>query len=138
MKVTGSGILAALLLAGAIHADWHLAREHEHGALSGAHPQHWLLGVLVFGLLGLFLSRRPAAERWRTSALVIAGGAVLGQIVEPLAEMISSGLSADWLVQGPRWTAFGEFFAAGLMAFLVTMAWRVPAAGELGSGPAGD
>lgn len=114
----------AVLLAAAIHADWHLARAGHHGSLSGDWAQHWVMAVPVFALLAHLVERESSAARWRESVWVIVGGAVAGQLLEPLAEMLTGGMGWSWLVQGPRWTAFAEFMAAGFATFLLVMAWK--------------
>ena len=123
-------MLAALLLAAAIHVDWHLARPGHHSDLSGHWAQHWLLGIPVFGLLALYESRRLGQYRWRSSAGLILVGAFLGQVLEPLSELFD----APWgyAFSAIRWTAFAEFMAAGLLTFLVVMAWRERATREAG------
>ena len=124
MKPRSAAILAAVLLAGAIHVDWHLARPEHHARLSGGFSQHWLLAVPVFGILAAIISTSPATRRWRNGALWIGGGALLGQIVEPLGEVLIYRLPWGQLVVGIRWTAFAEFMAGGMLTFLVIMAWR--------------
>ena len=120
-------VLAGFLLAGAIHADWHLARPGHHTDLSGHWAQHWLLAIPVFALLANYLSRQPSQQRWRGSALLILAGAFLGQVLEPLSELW--GAPWSYAFSGIRWTAFAEFMAAGLLTLLVVMAWKEGAMG---------
>lgn len=126
-----AGCLAALLLAGAVHADWHFARPH-HFRLSGDWSLHWLFGVAVFAGLGLYLSKTAPGLRWRRSALLIGAGLFIGQILEPLGEGISVGTPLSELRNGSRWTFFSEFLGAGLLAFLLVMAWRERAGRPVG------
>jgi len=124
----GFRVVAAILLAGAIHVDWHLARPGHHSDLSGHWAQHWLLGIPVFALLAVYLSRQPSQHRWRSSAVLILAGGFLGQILEPLSELW--GAPWSYAFSGIRWSAFGEFMAAGLLTFLVIMALREPGPGS--------
>ncbi|HTL04271.1 MAG TPA: hypothetical protein VL241_00870 [Gemmatimonadales bacterium] len=122
-----SRICSALLLAAAIHLDWHLSRAHDHGRLSGNWPLHWLIALPIFAGLALRLSREPAAVRWRDSVWVILGGFLVGQVLEPLFEVLTDGVGWDWMLHGPRWIACAEFLAAGCLTHLLVMAWRAPA-----------
>lgn len=128
MTAGGTRVLAALLLAAAIHVDWHLARPGHHSDLSGHWAQHWLLGIPVFALLALHESRRPSRYRWRSSAVLILVGVFLGQVLEPLSELF--GAPWSYAFSGIRWTAFSEFMVAGLLTFLAVMAWREPGTGN--------
>jgi len=112
------------LLAAAIHADWHLSRPGHHGRLSGDWPGHWIVAVPLFALIALLVSRQPAAARWREAAWVIVGGVVLGQLLEPLFEVLADGVGWSWMLLDIRWTAFAEFMAAGFVTFLLGMAWK--------------
>lgn len=131
MTPRSARVLAALLLAAAIHVDWHLARPGHHSDLSGHWAQHWLLGIPVFALLALHESRWPSRYRWRSSAVLILVGVFLGQVLEPLSELF--GAPWSYAFSGIRWAAFAEFLAAGLLTFLVVMAWREPGSQEPGN-----
>ena len=131
MKPRSAGVLAAFLLAAAIHVDWHLARPGHHSELSGHWAQHWLLGIPVFALLALYEAHRPSRDRWRNSAVLILVGVFLGQVLEPLSELW--GAPWSYAFSAIRWAAFAEFMTAGLLTFLVVMAVKEPAAAELGS-----
>ncbi|HEV8600038.1 MAG TPA: hypothetical protein VGQ69_11805 [Gemmatimonadales bacterium] len=130
MKPRNARVLAAFLLAAAIHVDWHLARPGHHSELSGHWAQHWLLGIPVFALLALYETRLPSRDRWRSSAVLILVGVFLGQILEPLTELW--GAPWSYTFSAIRWTAFAEFMAAGLLTFLVVMAVKGPGGTELG------
>ena len=117
---------STVLLAAAIHADWHLSRPGHHGGLSGDWPLHWVSAVPVFALIAWLVSRQPAAARWRAAACVIVGGAVVGQLLEPLFEVLTDGVGWRWLLLNIRWAAFAEFLAAGFLTFLLGMAWKSP------------
>lgn len=113
-----------ILLATSIHLDWHLARSGSHGSLSGHFAQHWVFALPIFALLAVGIWRRPQGEQWQAAAWIIGIGVLIGQVLEPLYEMLESGLSWRWLVQALRWTAFAEFLAAGLGTLVLLLAWR--------------
>jgi hypothetical protein len=114
-------LLVGLLLAVAIHADWHLARSHGH-RLSGAWAQHWLVGMPVFAFIALYVARTGPLDTWRASARLIGAGIFLGMVLEPLAEALLYNQPLSALEWPARWTAFSEFGAAGLLTYLWVMA----------------
>ncbi len=109
-----------LLLAVAIHIDWHMARKLDI-RLSLGWPYHWLLGALLFVGAAWFVAARWPADAWSASALNLGLGAFVGQVLEPLGEVIYYGLPLARIWTAARWTAFAEFMAAGLMAYVVVM-----------------
>ena len=113
----------AALLAAFIHGDWHLARPGPHGSLSGHFAQHWLVAIPIFAVLAVVISRRPQGERWRHTAWIIGLGVLIGQILEPVYEVLVDRLSWSWLLQALRWTAFAEFLAIGLSVLVLVLAW---------------
>jgi hypothetical protein len=56
------------------------------------------------------------------SAVIIAGAAFLAQVVEPLWEFLVGGATFEWAFGAPRQVAFATYLAAGLVAFVVTIA----------------
>ena len=116
-----ASMVSVVILAVAIHADWHLARGHDHGRLSGDVALHWVLALPVFAVLAALVSRGAANQRWHRSAWIVGGGVLVGQVLEPLTEWLTDGVTWRWMVNGPRWTAFAEFMAAGLLTFLGVM-----------------
>jgi hypothetical protein len=115
----------AVLIGVAIHVDWHLARAHDHGGLSGGLPYHWLLAVPIFALAAWHLTRRfdrpvPAAS------ITIWVGMLLGQGVEPLSEILFFDASFAEAFAPDRLAAFAAFMTAGIAAYVV-VAWRLRA-----------
>lgn len=109
-----------LILAAVIHFDWHVARPtHTRFALGWSY--HWLLGTLVFAVAAWFVAGRWPTDGWFPSALNVMLAVFVGQILEPLGEILLYRLPFDRMVNGARWTAFAEFMAAGLMTYLVLM-----------------
>ncbi len=114
-------LLVGLLLAVAIHADWHLARSHGH-RLSGEWAQHWLVGMPVFAFIALYVARTWPQDTWRAGARLLGAGIFLGMVLEPLAEALLYNVPLSALEWPARWTAFSEFGAAGLLTYLGVMA----------------
>jgi hypothetical protein len=110
-----------LVLAVLTHVDWHIARPH-HLRLSLDWDYHWLLGVLVFGWAARYVRRRWPTQLWEASALNLALAALGAQIVEPVAEGLYYFHRWTPPTDPLRWTAFAQFFAAGLLAYLGVMA----------------
>jgi len=112
-------IPVALLLAVAIHVDWHLARHH--GRLSGAWPYHWVVAVPIFAAAGWFLATRSADRLLMVGLSTVALAAFLAQVLEPLGEYVLY----DWPLRqgfGPeRLRAFGLFLGVGLVSCAAAM-----------------
>jgi hypothetical protein len=106
----------ALVLAVAIHVDWHLARHH--GRLSAAWPYHWVLALPVFGLAGWYVARRWADGLALVSVTTLGLAVLLAQVLEPLGEYAFF----HWPLHegfGPqRLQAFGLFLIVGLVAYV--------------------
>jgi len=103
----------ALLLSVAIHVDWHLARPGHHSGLSFGLPYHWLLALPLFAGLWLLARRHWANELAKVLPIVLVLGVLLGQGLEPFAEMITSPPHQPFQ-SAERWRAFVEFMLAGL------------------------
>ena len=106
----------SLLLGLSIHLDWHLAR-HEHDGRSLGWDAHWLLAIPIFALAAWFIARRwpPPDNPWRPAALTVALGILLGQVIEPLAEIIHYHATLAEELEPARLTAFAEFTVTGLV-----------------------
>ena len=109
-------IPVALILAVAIHVDWHLARPHDHGGLSGGLALHWLLAIPVFALAAWYISRR-FVRAGMASIVTIGVAVVLGQIVEPLGEHVLLQDPLSEVFAAPRVMAFLTFLATGLLTY---------------------
>lgn len=110
-----------LLLAAALHLDWHLARPQD-SRLSLDWSYHWLAGVFTLAAAAWFVARKWPADSWAASALNLTLAVTAAQLLEPLGQAILYGLPLSRVLSGARWTAFAEFMAAGLMSYLVVMA----------------
>jgi hypothetical protein len=107
-------IRTILLLAVAVHLDWHVGRA-EHFRLSLGWPYHWLMGVPGVGLAAWYAARRW--ERLVVPFLLNVGVAlVLGQLIEPVLEALVYGDTLASVFPVDRWRIFVEFTAAGLLA----------------------
>jgi hypothetical protein len=109
-------IPVALILAAAIHVDWHLARSHDHGELSGGLTLHWLIAIPVFALAAWHISRR-FVRAGMASIVTIGVAVVLGQILEPLGEYVFLQDPLSEVFAAPRVMAFLAFLAVGLVTY---------------------
>lgn len=107
-----------LLLAAAIHFDWHVARPH-HFRLSLGWSHHWVLAIPVFGAAAWFVTAGWPTAVWRASAINLGAAAVVGQVIEPLGEVVYSRLPVMHVLKGTRWVTFAEFASAGLATYAV-------------------
>ena len=110
-------IWATLLIAVIVHVDWHFGRGHDHH-LSLSLRYHWMLGLVAFFLLALFCARK-----WPRNAVVAALvngilGLFIGQIVEPLLEVVLYRVPVANGFTGERWAVFGQFGAAAVVGLL--------------------
>jgi len=110
----------AVLLAVAIHVDWHMARP-AHDSLSLGWRYHWLFAIPVFAVAGWYAVRRWPAEPLRPAALSIALAAFLGQVVEPFGEIVFAGQSAEGAFGAQRLAAFLLFMAFGVVTCWVVL-----------------
>ena len=112
----------SLLLGVALHVDWHLAR-HEHDGRSLGWDAHWLLAIPIFALAAWYIARRwpPPDNPWRPAALSVALGILLGQVIEPLAEIIHYQATLAEELKPARLTAFALFTATGLVTMGLTL-----------------
>ena len=113
----------ALLLGLSIHVDWHLAR-HEHDGRSLGWDAHCLVAIPIFALAAWYLARRwpPPANPWRPAALSVALGILLGQVIEPLAEIIHYQATLADELEPARLTAFAAFTVTGLVTMGLALA----------------
>ena len=110
----------SLLVAVAIHLDWHLARPLHH-RLSLHWSYHWALTASIFALAGWLVARMHHPSRWRHAVLVLLGGVVIGQIVEPVLESIIYANVLGFAVEPERWAAFFRTLAAAVPAYAVAV-----------------
>ena len=103
--------VVSLLLAAAIHTDWHFARP-EHHRLSLGLAWHWLLAVPVFALVAWYVARAWPGRLLRASLWIVGGAVLLAGVLEPAFEYFVGGAPFDW--------AFGHARTFALLAFVVT------------------
>ena len=112
-----------LLLAVAIHADWHAARPAlHHHRLSFGLEQHWLLAVPVFALAAAWVHRRWPGRLLAASAANLGLAAFGAQVLEPLGEQAWYFHRLGLGVVPARWAAFLAFMAVGIAAYALTLA----------------
>lgn len=110
---------AAVLLGIGIHVDWHLARHH--GRLSAAWPWHWALALPLFAVAAWYVARRWPDATGRVSVGTIAAGVLLGQVLEPIGELVFYGWSLGESFGPERLGAFTWFVGAGLATYLAML-----------------
>jgi hypothetical protein len=118
-KVSAS--LVSLVLAAAIHTDWHFARP-EHHRLSLGLPWHWLLAIPVFALAAWYVARVWPTQVLQASIAILAGGIVMGAVLEPAFEYFLGGATREWAFGAERNMAAATFVGTGLLAYLATLA----------------
>jgi hypothetical protein len=111
-------IILSVLLAVALHVDWHLARPLHH-RLSLEWSHHWLATAGVFLIVGCIIARSWPEHRWRMAAAVVALSAVLAQLVEPVLESLVYDHILAYDVEPARWVAFFKSISAGAVAIII-------------------
>jgi hypothetical protein len=115
-----SAVLISLLLATAIHTDWHFARP-EHHRLSLGLSWHWMLAAPAFAMVAWYVSRMWRG-RVRSASLWIVGGAVLlAGVLEPAFELFVGGATVEWTFGAVRTCALLAFVATGLVAYIAVL-----------------
>ena len=104
----------AVLIGVAVHADWHLARHGDR--LSGGLALHWLLAIPVFAFVAWYMHRRFAGSMI-AAAWTITLGLLLGQVVEPLTEVLFMGETWADVLAPERSSAFTLFLVVGIATF---------------------
>lgn len=119
-KAKLAALLLSLLLASALHIDWHLARPAHYG-LSLAWPYHWVATGILFGLTGWLIARKWPALRWRLGAVVFLAAILLAQGVEPLLEVLLDEGRLGYEVEPARWSALGRALGAATPAYWIAI-----------------
>lgn len=114
-----------VLLAGAIHLDWHFARPAHH-RLSLGWGQHWLFAATAFALVGWVVARTWPEDVWRRGTVIVALAVVLAQGLEPMGEVALAQHRLGYPDDPARWTAFLVCLAAGVPAYLAALWWCRP------------
>ena len=120
MRPLGS-VLAAVLLATAIHVDWHVARPAHH-QLSLGLPWHWLLAVPVFAIAAWYVAGRRPLRPVAKSVLLLGAAVLLGAVVEPAYEYWLGGATYDWAFGPERTWGAVRYVATGLLTYAVIFA----------------
>ena len=109
-----------LILAAAVHVDWHLARPLHH-RLSLAWPHHWIFAAAVFAMVGWLIARWWPDTPGRVAAGIVGLALVLAQIVEPLVEVLVYDHRFGYPSDPGRWPVFAVCIAAGLPALIAAL-----------------
>lgn len=112
--------IAVLLLAAAIHTDWHFARPAHH-RLSLDLSWHWLLAIPVFALAAVYVAKKNPPRPVFVSVLLIGLATLIGAVLEPAYEYFLDGATWDWAFGPERTKAAIAFVATGITAYAITM-----------------
>jgi hypothetical protein len=105
-----------------VHLDWHVGRGH-HLRLSLESPWHWLIAVFGFACVWLCTPHKQTDPNHRRMVTSVVAGLFVGQVIEPLGEIVFYGDSLREVYASGRWTIFQEFAAAGLDTLGVVILW---------------
>jgi hypothetical protein len=115
-----SASLHSLAVAAAIHTDWHFARP-EHHRLSLGLPWHWLLAIPVFALVAWYVRRAWPTQVREASVAILAGGILMGALLEPAFEYFVENAPLEWAFGAVRNVAAATFVGTGLIAYVATL-----------------
>ena len=118
MRPLGASI-ASLLLATAIHLDWHFARPAHH-RLSLGLSWHWMLAIPVFALAAYWVARQNPRNPVKASVLLLAAASLLGAVVEPAWEYWIEHAPYDWAFGPDRTWGAATYVATGVAAYAFT------------------
>jgi predicted transporter len=112
--------MAVLLLASAIHTDWHFARPAHH-RLSLDLSWHWLLAIPVFALAAVYVAKKNPPRLVAVSVLLIGLATLIGAVLEPAYEYFLGGATRDWAFGPQRTWAAIAFVMTGIAAYAITL-----------------
>jgi len=119
-------LLAAVLvlvLATAVHVDWHLARPAAHHRRLGlGWDQHWIVAALVFVGVGWVVGRVWRDGPWKPGGWIAAVAVAIAQGIEPVAESVLYLHRLSYPAEPERWTAFLVCMSAALPAYALGIA----------------
>jgi len=123
MKRRDASLIAGIILAVILHADWHLARPHHHGLLNPGlnWPYHWAATAAVFGVVGLVIARNWPHERWRTGIMALVVGVVIAQLIEPVGKAALFQHRLGYSGEPARWVAFWQALGAAVPTYLLAL-----------------
>lgn len=114
-------VVVSLLLAAAIHTDWHFARPAHH-RLSLGLSFHWLLAAPVFALVAWYVQRAWSSQIARASLWIIGGAVLMAGVIEPAWEYFADNATFDWAFGPARTLALAAFVVAGALTYLAMLA----------------
>src|SRR5687767_624359 len=115
-----AAVILSLLLATALHVDWHLARPAHH-RLSLDWSHHWAATAAVFALVACYIARRWPTYRWRLGVVVFIGAVVIAQVIEPMLEVLIYDGRFGYEGEPARWAAFGRAIGAATPAYFAAL-----------------
>jgi hypothetical protein len=104
-------VVLSLLLAAALHVDWHVARPAHH-RLSLDWPYHWIATALVFGAVAWLIARKWPRSMWQLGAVVFVGAVLIAQGIEPMLEAAIYDHRFGYEGEPERWRVFFKTLAA--------------------------
>jgi hypothetical protein len=116
-----AAIAVSLLLAAAIHTDWHLARPAHH-RLSLGLPLHWLVAAPVFALVAWYVHCAWSAQIPRASLWIVGGAVFVAGVVEPAWEYLVGDATFDWAFGRTRTLALAAFVVTGVVTYITVLA----------------
>ena len=117
-----SAVFVALVLAVAIHTDWHFARSTHH-RLSLGLWWHWLLAIPAFAFVAVYVARVWSTQLWRASVAILGTAVVIAGLLEPLWEYAAGGAPFEWAFGVQRNIAFASFVGPGVLTYVALLAW---------------
>jgi hypothetical protein len=111
---------AVLLLASAIHTDWHFARPSHH-RLSLDLSWHWMLAIPVFALAAYYVARKNPPRLLMVSVWLIGLATLIGAVLEPAYEYFFGGATWDWAFGPERTWAAIAFVTTGIATYAITL-----------------
>ena len=112
--------VTVLLLATAIHTDWHFARPAHH-RLSLDLSWHWLFAIPVFALAAVYVAKRSPPRPLSVSVLLIGLATLIGAVLEPAYEYFLGGATWDWAFGPERTWAAIAFVMTGIVAYAIPL-----------------
>jgi hypothetical protein len=118
-----TSMIAGIVLAVSLHADWHLARPHHHGVLNPGlnWPYHWAATATVFTIVGIVIARLEPQRRWRVGLMALTIGVVLAQLIEPVGEAAVFQRRLGYATEVGRWAAFWQALAAAVPVYVLAL-----------------
>jgi hypothetical protein len=117
-------LIAGLILAVSLHADWHLARpSHQHRLLNPSFnwQYHWVATAAVFMVVGWIIARFWPQRRWAVGIIALAIAVVVAQLIVPLGQAAVFQHRFGYASEPGQWRAFWQGLAAAVPAYVLAL-----------------